>query len=599
MAGQMSDLMFNIVAQDRSRAAFESANQNATGFGKKGAAAAREASKGLDSASGSVANLAAQFSDIGVQLSGGQSPLLIALQQGSQIGQVLGPMGAGGAVQALGGAFISLLSPVNLLTIGTIALGGAAFAYLSSLISDGEDAEKTLERQQELIGQVAQRWGEALPALREYADALERAEQVAQIGAATSAAASQQWAGLRDQAEEMNVEFADLLSMLQQSGAEAEGINTLQNAFSDLQQKISDGTATAEDAEQVQAALFALFQQTGIPAVDALMGSFSALAGEITSASNAAAKFNLDRLAVTGLYPSRGAYGNVPRSADGMIQGGGSQFLPIGTVPVPEGRGTPELSGFPFESIGKRQRGGRGKSEEERQAENIQKVIQSLEDEQAALGKSKTEQRVMQALRRADVDASSEQGQQIANLVAQIETEKEALRDAAEVSEFFGDALKESFTELIPEIETGNKALDSFINKLIEASAEAIFFGSGPLSSLFGSGGGLFNFGGGRAVGGGVEPWSDYLVGENGPEIVRLGSRGGRVSGADGNATGEGGGMHVTVGVSVDENGNLGAYVKDIARKEGASAASTAITRYDKTMPERVQQINRNPRKRA
>lgn len=554
MAGQMSDLMFNIVAQDRTRAAFNAANNNADAFAKKGAAAARDASKGLDLARGSVANLAAQFSDIGVQLSGGQSPLLIALQQGSQIGQVLGPLGAAGAAQALGSAFLSMLSPVNLLTIGVIALGGAAFTYLSDLVSGSENAEETLERQRDLIEQVVSRWGEAVPALQEYVAALEQADRISQIVDANNVAASDQWTGLRSQAADLNIEFADLLSLLQAAGAETDSISALQSAFNDLSDGISDGTATAEDAEAVQAALFALFQQTGIPAVDALMGRFAGLAAQIANASNAAAKFNL-----TGAYPSQGAYGNVERSADGRIQGSGSDLLPNGEIPVPESRGTPELSGFPFESIGGRRSrgggGGGGKSDEERQAENIQKIVQSLEDEQAALGKSKTEQRIMQALRRADVDATSAQGQQIANLITQIEAEKESLKAASDAADFMRDALKDSFSDLIPEIETGNRALDSFINKLIQASAEAMFFGSGPLASFFGgSGGGLLSglFGGGRAVGGGVDPWRDYLVGENGPEIVRIGSRGGRVGEA---SMGEGGGFTYAPKYNIDARG--------------------------------------------
>lgn len=68
-----------------------------------------------------VANLAAQFNDIGVTAAMSMSPLQIALQQGTQISQVLGPMGAAGAVRALGGAFMSVISPLSLLTIGMVA----------------------------------------------------------------------------------------------------------------------------------------------------------------------------------------------------------------------------------------------------------------------------------------------------------------------------------------------------------------------------------------------------------------------------------------------------------------------------------------------
>jgi hypothetical protein len=58
-----------------------------------------------------TSNLAAQFQDIGVQLTGGATPFLIALQQGTQITQVLGNRGGGWGVAILRSAFASLLNP--------------------------------------------------------------------------------------------------------------------------------------------------------------------------------------------------------------------------------------------------------------------------------------------------------------------------------------------------------------------------------------------------------------------------------------------------------------------------------------------------------
>lgn len=52
------------------------------------------------SAAGSVGNLRAQFNDIGVMLAAGQNPRQLAIQQGTQITQVIGPMGAAGAARA-------------------------------------------------------------------------------------------------------------------------------------------------------------------------------------------------------------------------------------------------------------------------------------------------------------------------------------------------------------------------------------------------------------------------------------------------------------------------------------------------------------------
>lgn len=115
------------------------------------AAATRELAASQQGAAIQTGSLAAQFNDIGVQLAGGQSPLLIALQQGTQISQALGNAGAGGAVRALGGAFLSLLSPVNLVTIASIAAGGAMLQWLTS---SGEEAETLADRIERLSKSV-------------------------------------------------------------------------------------------------------------------------------------------------------------------------------------------------------------------------------------------------------------------------------------------------------------------------------------------------------------------------------------------------------------------------------------------------------------
>ncbi|WP_130405382.1 phage tail length tape measure family protein [Thalassococcus sp. S3] len=98
-----------------------------------------------ESSAGSVANLAAQFNDIGVMMAAGQNPLQLALQQGTQITQVIGPMGAAGAVRALGSAFVSLINPVSLITIGSIAAGAAITQWLTSAKDDAEDFSDALD----------------------------------------------------------------------------------------------------------------------------------------------------------------------------------------------------------------------------------------------------------------------------------------------------------------------------------------------------------------------------------------------------------------------------------------------------------------------
>lgn len=62
--------------------------------------------------------------------------------------------------------------------------------------------------------------------------------------------------------------------------------------------------------------------------------------------------------------------------------------------------------------------------------------------------------------------------------------------------------------------------------------------------------------------------------------------------------TGSASGVHVTVGVSVDEDGNLKAYVKNVAQSEAQSSTRQGLNDFNQQLPDRVAQINRNPRRR-
>lgn len=535
---QMSDLMFEIVAQDRTRAAFETAGKNADGLAAKGRKAGQDTAKGMDVAKGSVGNLAAQFSDVGVQLAGGQSPFLIALQQGSQIGQVLGPMGAAGSVRLLGSAFLSLLSPVNLITIGAIAAGGALYQLLSETQSEGKKSEETIKRQAELIADVARQWEGAVPALEAYVNQLQRAKEQGDLIQASNFVADEKWSLAKDEIADLNIEMANVVSLLMSAGAEQETIAGLQGAWNSVSEAIRNNRIDQEAMQQVHDELAAAITETGIPALGDFELAFDNLSESMAGAARQAGIVRDQALQALTVGKNGPALGTLsPLFSENGQFFSNEDFIPYGNAPVPGSRPLIELEGLGSPRGG--QRGGR--SEADRQAESYANVTQSLEDELMMIGKSTTEQRILQQQRRANVEAASAEGQAIANLVAQIDAEQEAYAGAKEAGDFMRDALKDSFSQLIPEIETGNAALDSFVNKLIQASAEAAFFGSGPLASLFGGPaagllGGLF--GGGRAVGGGVEPFSDYLVGENGPEIVRIGAKGG-VVGSGGRGEGD------------------------------------------------------------
>lgn len=83
-----------------------------------------------------TANIAAQFQDIGVTAAMGMNPLLIALQQGTQLAAVMNSMEA--PLKGLKEAFVQIINPVSLLSIGLTALAvvGLQMVDWSGLATD-------------------------------------------------------------------------------------------------------------------------------------------------------------------------------------------------------------------------------------------------------------------------------------------------------------------------------------------------------------------------------------------------------------------------------------------------------------------------------
>ncbi|MGN6284775.1 MAG: phage tail length tape measure family protein [Afipia sp.] len=169
MANDLEQLVLTISADTRQ---MQRALQRLTGDTKAAAdsvdAAFSRATPKIDNVAKSLnktrfetANLAAQFQDVAVQLQGGQSPFTIALQQGTQISQVIGQRGAAGAVGLLGAAFGSLLNPVSIATIAIIALGGSAVQYITKALGGVDDLDEKLKQHGELIKSLKDAYGEA------------------------------------------------------------------------------------------------------------------------------------------------------------------------------------------------------------------------------------------------------------------------------------------------------------------------------------------------------------------------------------------------------------------------------------------------------
>ncbi|MEE3070387.1 MAG: phage tail length tape measure family protein, partial [Pseudomonadota bacterium] len=148
---------------------------------KQASAPIRDTADGIDKlsksstvAAGSMGNMAAQFNDIIVMMAAGQNPLQLALQQGTQITQAFGNRGASGALRMLWGGLTSLVSPINLITIGSIAAGAAMVQWLTSSAGEAVSLEERIEGLEERISSyrevvardlddLKERWGDITP----------------------------------------------------------------------------------------------------------------------------------------------------------------------------------------------------------------------------------------------------------------------------------------------------------------------------------------------------------------------------------------------------------------------------------------------------
>ena len=241
----------------------------------------------------------------------------------------------------------------------------------------------------------------------------------------------------------------------------------------------------------------------------------------------------------------------------------------------------------------------RAAAQAEREAEAVRRLIASLQEELALVGASDQARRAAEAGRLAGAAATEQERQQIIALNEAIYQAEDANRRAADASEFFAGAAYDAFSELIPAIETGNKALDSFLNTMIQAVAQAALLGSGPLAGLGGgSGGGLlgsifgaiFHKGGivrsggpQRAVSPGVfagapRYHSGGVVGLKPGEVPAILQKGELVlpKGMGGGAVAAPQRVHVTVGVDVDASGNLTPFVTNISTRQAGAVVQQA-----------------------
>ena len=160
----------------------------------------------------------------------------------------------------------------------------------------------------------------------------------------------------------------------------------------------------------------------------------------------------------------------------------------------------------------------------QKQADLVRQVTEALEFELQTMALSDLERETMTQLRRANVDASSAEGQHIAELVDELYREKDAQAAAEEAARRHAEAMDELRTMTLGWIEDAINGTLNWRDVLIDVirQLELAAQGQGIFAGLFsGGGGGSFLsgiasalFGGGRATGGDVSPGRYYRINE-------------------------------------------------------------------------------------
>ncbi|WP_173087378.1 phage tail length tape measure family protein [Devosia sp. 1635] len=240
-----------------------------------------------NNALGSTANIAAQFQDIGVTAAMGMSPIMIALQQGTQLSAVLNTMQ--NPIRGLATAFMSIINPVSLLTIGFIALGAAAIQWFMSAQKGAEDASTALERHDKWLDEVLTGYQEVRDAAQQAADAAAKLPEgvVASDLEASLRKQDDELQRLGRSASELHDRFAAMVEVMRATDRAAPsapifGGDLVQQVelLRDLNLSVN---STAQELENAATAARVLYNSTDDPAIKEMADEVFQLARGLTT----------------------------------------------------------------------------------------------------------------------------------------------------------------------------------------------------------------------------------------------------------------------------------------------------------------------------
>lgn len=484
-----------------------------------------------------VSNLAAQGFDIVTTAAGGMSAGLIGMQQGLQIAQVAMASG-GGFARSLGAAFLGMLSPVTLLSVGLTTLAAVAIQSLTSWFSSSENTNMSLEKQNQLVESVAEKWGAAVPAIKAYADELDRVKTSNDALAAGDVVAKAQFAGAQAAIKTVTDEYERMMLVLNSNPNNIPIAEKMSETFQTLVQRLSEGKATSVDLTNAQNALASALQ-TGSPEVKAFGDAFggilpqlnAAIEGMVTARNEAGLVTVAMNRALQNASYFRSA-GMTGQTADGPIQGADSQYgeLPQ-TGPTfgrrPSDLDTPENRGYskPKSAANDNYQNAIRAAQERTKAIQAETAAQAMlnptvNDYGFAVAKARAEAELLAAAEREKKAITPELNAQIqatATALASATAAQAKLNEETKKAQEYTNFLKSTTAGFVNELRNGLRngegfwksfgnaalsVLDRITDRLLNQVLDAIFKVNGAASG--GGGGGLFGFIGSLFGGGGA-----------------------------------------------------------------------------------------------
>lgn len=557
MASQMGAVERTSNAAARAMAAASIASQRAAANGN---AQARAIAQTAGQAQQQVRNLAFQFQDIATMMAMGQSPFMLLAQQLPQVTMYGGRLT--GVMTALRSTLASFISPLGLITTGFVLLGTAAISYFSELWNRGSQSEEVLQKQEALVARVAERWGEAYPAIKKYNDEIIRAREQAELLSAIDIVKADKLRNVGAVIEQIKIETADLVSMLSQGGEDPVVISAYQRALEAAIVKIGEGKDASGELTNAMGLLRTGIENNANPAVASMISLLEELA-------NAARKTAEDVASVVNSASAvQSKLQDTIQAATFRDNGGAvrstNSFVP--RVPAtPQRRPLIELDGMDWVKTPRAKKESSYDSAtrsiaEQTRALQAQTTAQSslnplVNDYGYAVAKAKVETDLLLA---AEKDKKALTPQLIAQIGAQSEAyaqavvEQNRLTEATRKAQEAMSFVKNTALGFVNDLRNGLKngegfwksfgnaalnVLDRITDKLLGDVMDAIFKvgnaggGSGGLlGTIFG---GLFGGGSqfGIASAGGIGLYADgtasaraglAMVGEEGPELVRF-----------------------------------------------------------------------------